>query len=518
MSAVSESSLQSVSLDIDARSLFSNVLLIEADRSHAKLITRVLERVVGGIEHASSAEEALRVLESKLIELVFCDLHLPDLSGLSLLRAIHEVRPNLPVIVMTSSRSLDDAISAMREGAWDYMIKQFSDDFRDRFHLVVRRAAIRQMQQMRELELKAERDAFWAAVRTSQDGLGVVDTQGNLIFANDKFYHFLHSLGEIDEEHPINVLGQIERQDTVVSQGIRTQLQEKSGDSLWRAELRISGNTEEKNEQYYELTLSSVHLGREGTSGVFAESKFDFRRYVLWVHDITAKKAQEKFQRDMLSTTSHDLKGPLGAIVTSAELLESRTLDDSRKQEIVTRIASCARGAISLIDSMLSARRIQDGMLIVKPRWYDVNEIIEEIVLDYLPVAKSKTIEFVGVPAQEGLRIYADKIGVHRVLGNLVSNAIKFTPKGGKVTLSAEHVGTELRLLVRDTGSGIEAEATHLLFQRYARLDKHQEIDGTGLGLFVTKNIVDAHNGRIEVTSQVGVGSTFIVSFPDKVD
>lgn len=514
--------------EVDTTQVFSSVLLIEDDQSHAKLLLRMLRGIVGEVHHVMSAQEALKALENTLPELVFCDLHLPDMHGLALLRAIHEARPGLPVIVMTSSSSLEDAVTAMREGASDYMVKQFSDDLRERFQIVVRRTADHQLQQMREFRLRAERDAFWGAVRTAQDGLSILDNNGSVIFSNEAFDQFAQLLGSVGERNAL--LSLIEKHDPIVAEGLTAQLFEQSENSLWRSQFRVNGpNANEKEAKYFELSLTLIPIGgknaeknsertTEKSTELGSSTSLKLKRYVLWVHDITTKKTQEKFQRDLLSTTSHDLKGPLGAIVTSAELLGERTsLDEKKKQELVMRIASCARSAISLIDELLSARRIQDGLLVVKPKWYEINDVLEDIVLDYLPLAKAKNIGFRAIPTPKGLKAFADKIGLHRVLGNLVSNAIKFTPVNGSVELSAEHAGDELRISVRDTGPGIESESRHMLFQRYARLDKHQEVDGTGLGLFVTKNIVDAHNGRIEVQSQVGVGTTFTVCFPDEV-
>ena len=115
--------------ELDTLSLFSHVLLIEDEPAHDRLVTRALKGIVGEVSHAASGEEAIAVLNSSLPELVLCDLHLPDISGVDLLGAMKAIRPGLPVIVMTSSSNLDDAVSAMREGASDYMVKQFSEDF-----------------------------------------------------------------------------------------------------------------------------------------------------------------------------------------------------------------------------------------------------------------------------------------------------------------------------------------------------------------------------------------------------
>jgi len=507
---------------VDTFSLFSEVLLVEDDSAHAKLITRALSGVVGNITRVSNGAEAILAIESSLPELVLCDLHLPDMSGLDVLHTFTGARPGLPVIVMTSSIDLDDAVAAMRSGAWDYMVKQFSGNLADQMRLVVERTAERKLREMRELQIRGERDAFWAAVHIAQDGLAIVGSRGDTVFFNQAFQDFCRLFGDkVKQDGTVNIVNLLEGVDKSVAQSLASQLSGQASDSLWSSELQIQLEESLPNQKqassWFELTLSSVKLGQLQQVPELKQSIPEFQRYLIWVRDISQRKEHEKFQRDLLSTTTHDLKGPLGAILTSAELLTTHYSDNKeRNQELVTRISSCARNCITLIDELLSARRIQDGVLVVKPRWYELAEIINDVVLDYLPMAKSREIDFSYNPIPEDMRIFADKIGLTRVLNNLVSNAIKFTPKNGKVTLNAERVEDGIKIAVIDTGSGIESQVRHQLFKRYSRLEKHQQVEGTGLGLFVTKNIVDAHGGRVEMESKVGLGSSFSVIFPDE--
>jgi len=504
---------------LDTAGVFSAVLLIEDEDAHAALIKRAIEPTVGEVEHVTSGKAALEALETSFYELVLCDLHLPDTTGVNLLRAIRELRPGLPVIVLTSSSSLDAAVNAMREGAWDFMVKQFSPDFANGIKLVIERTAVRRQQQVREMQLRSERRNFWAAAHAAQDGLAIVGAHGSVVFANEAFHKFAKLIDPSRQnDEPINVTQLLGMQDQAVASSLHDQLALRRSDLLWNSEIMVTSPTDQKEKRinYFDLALSSVHL-EELEDASLADAGFpDFNRYIFWVRDITRKKEQERFQRDLLSTTSHDLKGPLGAILTSAELLsDPGFLRSDRAEEIITRIASCARNSITIIDELLSARRIQDGVMIVKPQWYSVAETLEEIVLDYFPTAKAKSIDFSHRPIDPSLYVYADRIGLHRVLGNLVSNAIKFTQVGGKVELDAWHRGDSVEISISDSGAGIEPTARHVLFERYGRLEKHQAVEGTGLGLYVTKNIVDAHNGHIEVKSEVAIGTTFVVSLPD---
>jgi signal transduction histidine kinase len=153
-------------------------------------------------------------------------------------------------------------------------------------------------------------------------------------------------------------------------------------------------------------------------------------------------------------------------------------------------------------------------VFVVKPLWLSTSDALSDIVLDYQPIARAKAIDLSFTVGSTKERVWADPLALKRILGNLVSNALKFTPKGGRVVVSAERFPEATRLSVSDSGVGIDAKDRHLLFERYSRLEKHQTVDGTGLGLFVTKHLVDAHSGRIEVKSEVGRGTQFTVWLP----
>jgi signal transduction histidine kinase len=238
------------------------------------------------------------------------------------------------------------------------------------------------------------------------------------------------------------------------------------------------------------------------------------KTFAVWVRDRSAQKKREKFQREILSTTTHDLKGPLGAVLISAELLTGLLKENQKGKELALRIGSSAQGAINLIDEFLSARRIQEGTLILRPAAHDIGALLQEAAADFETISAARSIALEVEPLSASIHAQVDKLGFVRVISNLLSNAIKFTAKGGRVTLGAWQVGDEFHVRVRDTGSGMEPSEVNSLFERFARLEKHREVAGSGLGLFVVRSIVTAHGGRISVTSRVGEGTTFELTFP----
>ena len=492
---------------------FSSVLLIEDEAAHAELITRSLRGLVGEVIHVSRGDEGVKALEERFVDLVFCDLHLPDMTALDILSQVRLARPGLTFVVLTSSNDIDSAMNAMRGGASDFMVKNFSSAFSSRLEFTLGRLAAEEARRLRELELRSERDAFWTAAHSSNDGLAILTSSGQVVFENHSFQLFRKAISEESELSDIVQL--ISGVSPSIAEALDGQLKSESSNVLWRGEISFSVESQGKPvTRYFELNLSSVAFSGPDSLSFSSEALQDFKRIILWAKDITSRKDRERMNRDLLATTTHDLKGPLGAIINSVDLIAQMIdVPDEKAAGLLTRISSCARGCINLIDELLSARRIQDGVFVIRPRELELKEEIEDIVLDYLPMAKARGISFGGYVLGDP-KIYADALSLRRVLGNLVSNALKFTPAGGRVELSVEVDDSEVRILCSDTGPGIDPKVQPTLFEKYGRLDRDEQIDGSGLGLFVTKNIVDAHGGKIEIKSSGETGTTFIVSFP----
>ncbi|MCB0317677.1 MAG: HAMP domain-containing histidine kinase, partial [Bdellovibrionales bacterium] len=166
------------------------------------------------------------------------------------------------------------------------------------------------------------------------------------------------------------------------------------------------------------------------------------------------------------------------------------------------------------IDEFLSARSIQEGTFILKPTEIEIMPIVEETVKEFEAMASTRKINLQLGEIDKQVKGKVDELGLKRVLTNLISNALKFTPKGGGVFVSAKSKAGNLHIEVRDTGEGMEPSEVNKIFERFSRLEKHGAIAGSGIGLFVVKNIVNAHGGSIQVTSKVGEGTTFGISFP----
>jgi signal transduction histidine kinase len=224
-------------------------------------------------------------------------------------------------------------------------------------------------------------------------------------------------------------------------------------------------------------------------------------------------------KEEFFALTTHDLRSPLSVISGVISFFTSGRLGDltSEQQNMVAMMERNTRNLIELVNDLLDASKIESGALRLDLVEVDLAGLVGDLHETMLPMAREKEIEL-SVAAFDGLaRVNADRIKLRRILTNLISNALKFTPTGGRVEISARNdcVG-RVRVLVSDTGVGIPPEDLDRLFDKYeqARSRATGSERGTGLGLYITRQLVELHGGEISVESEVGRGTTFSFTLP----
>lgn len=492
--------------NVEEKHLFQKVLLVEDDASHAVLASRAISKSCQAVEMVDCAKAALEALAKGQYDLIVTDLHLPDASGAELVGMIKSNANHLPIIVLTASTSLSDAIAALKHGARDFLVKDFHPEFANVLRHALKRIRGEIDGESERVRLQGEMELFRRAIDNSSEGFALIGRDGAVQYANVSLKGFLKLCGV----HEDNVLSLAPGAANVVRAKVES-LSNKIGQltvgASWQTELVINGPD---RELAYKVSVSAVGIARSEVH------KNDIiSGLVMWVRDVSDTWHREKFQKEILSTTTHDLKGPLGAIIISSEMLAEMVKGQGKAHDLALRIGSSAHGAVNLIEEFLSARRIQEGSLILRPAEFDAKQLIEDGLESFLTIATARGIDLkMELDADLG-KITVDRLGFLRVLSNLLSNALKFTPRGGAVTVRMRRVPGGIRLDVADTGSGMEPSELKKIFERFGRLDRHREVDGTGLGLFVVKCVVAAHGGSVEVTSKVGEGTTFTLTLPE---
>lgn len=230
-----------------------------------------------------------------------------------------------------------------------------------------------------------------------------------------------------------------------------------------------------------------------------------------------AEQAEEmaRLKRQLVSALAHDIKNPLGLIMGYAEFLASRMegrADAKEDLKYLSCILDSAQHIVKLVTGFLDASKVEAGYSSVRNP-VQLNRLIRELEQEQSIALREKSLKF-NLDLDELLpEIVGDKTQLERVLWNLVSNAVKFTRQGGEITVTSSLENNQVCVKVKDTGIGIPQNELPLLFSEFRRLRGSGKVEGTGLGLFIVKTIVEAHGGKVAVESKKGQGSIFSIRF-----
>ncbi|OOQ61552.1 ATP-binding protein [Mucilaginibacter pedocola] len=231
--------------------------------------------------------------------------------------------------------------------------------------------------------------------------------------------------------------------------------------------------------------------------------------------DITESKEDDLRKSDFIGMVSHELKTPLTSLSGYAQMLSlhARRTDDTFAKDKLEKVTTQVKKMTSMINGFLNVSRLESGKIALKKSLFDANALVAEIITDAELDITGYEVEF--TPGGQ-ITVNADRDKIGTVLSNLFSNAIKYSGKGKKITISTQSSDGELTICVRDEGMGIKPHDLEKLFDRYYRVDNQdtQYIAGFGIGLYLSAEIIERHEGRIWVESTVGVGSAFYFSLP----
>ncbi|MGJ9457177.1 two-component system histidine kinase PnpS [Oceanobacillus sp. CF4.6] len=260
--------------------------------------------------------------------------------------------------------------------------------------------------------------------------------------------------------------------------------------------------------------LNKLHLEIIGAP-IFNERSM-LKGAVLVLYDITELKKLEKTRKDFVANVSHELRTPITSIKGFSEtLLESGINDQDTTKEFLTIIQNESHRLQLLIEDLLSLSRLEREDFHLVLNKFKAGELIDEVLPALKHNAEQKGLKF-SVDIDSELTMKADKERIKQVIINLLDNAILYTSKNGSVEFYLGHVEDYIHIKVADTGIGIEQKAIPRIFERFYRVDKarSRNTGGTGLGLAIVKHIVEVHDGKIEVESEINKGTTIHIYLP----
>jgi len=224
----------------------------------------------------------------------------------------------------------------------------------------------------------------------------------------------------------------------------------------------------------------------------------------------------DRIKSDFTRTVAHELRAPIAAVQSYLRLLLDGYIAQEKHSEYLNRAVDCTEAELALIGDLMDLAHLQSPDLSPKHELVDVVSSLQEVCVLLQPTAEERGVQLTASLPQPVHKVLAEPKHMRQLWDNLVSNAIKYTPPGGEVQATMTKDADRVKVTVRDTGIGMSPEEMEHIFEEFYRSKPAKESDaiGTGLGLAIVKRIVDTYQGRIDVESEPGIGSTFTVTLP----
>jgi two-component system phosphate regulon sensor histidine kinase PhoR len=496
------------------------ILIVDDDQFTLGSMARALEGESYEVLTATSGSGAIKLLKQESFDLVLTDLKMPGVDGLEVLRQAREIAPQTVVVILTAYASLGSAIEALREGAYDYLLKPCSDgELKLRIERGLERVRLAEERQRAEGELKELLEKIerakqeWESTADSLPELVcLVDDRGRIIRANRTVETW--GLAQV-----VDVKG------WTVHELLHPDCTDSSCylNSFWKGawEEALQGRPaqcEAYDEFLKRHVLVQVQPWKDWGKGTAIGST------VVIVRDITERKRAEEAERelmqmkdDFIANVSHQLRTPLYSVNGFLELLVKGKVEDPGVQrEFLTRASQDAHRLTALVNDLLDVSRLEAGGVQFDMEKVDLSALIAETLESLQGLAEEKGISMTYTGPRTSLIVKADRHWLQQALINLVGNAIKFSEANCPILVTGQVVNDYARIEVIDQGPGISPEALPKLFSKFYQADSSVKRagSGTGLGLYISEQIIEAHGGQIGVESELGKGSAFFFTVP----
>lgn len=356
--------------------------------------------------------------------------------------------------------------------------------------------------------LEAERgqrlaDLNRAVLDTTAEGIFLIDNENQAVISNPAMRQLLGEAYGVDpDEQDFETLTEAAISAAVDTEGARVFFEELKADPL------------APRSYQYQVVQSGRARWIDSYIAPAQTENGELLGRVIVLRDITEQRQAEHLKDELMATVSHELRTPLSAILGFTELLRARDYPAEERKEYIDTVHEQAVRLSRLINDFLDLQRLQHAQAGVEKRPLNLSKMLADEAAVYDRQSIHHDVEFAG-PHDEFV-VRADPERLRRVIGNLLSNAIKYSPDGGKVRVELHREGTDAIVVVSDEGIGVPADARAQIFDRFYRVDSSstRRIGGTGLGLALVREIVEAHGGSVGYDSLEGRGSRFWFRIP----
>jgi two-component system, OmpR family, phosphate regulon sensor histidine kinase PhoR len=483
--------------EIIAINYIPRILVVDDELRIREACKLVLEESGYEVRLASDGIRAIEYISADHYDIVLLDLMMPGMSGFEALGKIKSLDPDTVIIVITGYATLEHSVDAMKKGAFDFIPKPFTPE-----HLRV--TVAKAINYTRALwDIADSRSRLRTLVNHISDGIMCTNHENQVALCNPAF---LSMIGRPAE----SVIGQ-NMEDLIDIPRIRELIAQvahmpESEFSEVTEEIVLNGQ-DQNEETVLSIRCAPFRDRNGGNLGV-----------LTGLHDITALKRMDRMKSKFVSTVSHEIQGPMNSVLMQIQvILDGLAGEVTEKQrDILTRASEKINSLSQMASELLDLARIESGLIALEREPLDMAALIQDQVTFHQPRAESQMITLKADLPKTLPPVAANRRNIEEVLSNLITNAIKYSPQGGPVRISASADTDYLCIKVQDSGLGMDPEDLKSIFKQFYRIknERTRFIPGTGLGLAIVKSIIESHQGLIKVESRPGEGSTFSVYLP----
>ena len=475
----------------------------------------------------NNPKDAIEFLKENTPDLVISDFLMPEMNGLEFLTEVKKLHPEVSRILLTGYADKENAIRAINEvGLYRYIEKPWNND-----DLIInikngieRSYLLSQLRQkISELEIaKKELENYSHNLEQLVEERTIDLRQTNAKLAGIVNYCadgivILNEDGVIEQVNPAceNLIGLINEK--IINSSI--------DDFFFSKKTFISKELHKVEEN--ELFLRDFYIKNPLSNNItpveisFARINPDdeFKRFVGVIRDVTEQKKADKLRDDFIATLTHDLRTPLlAAIQTLKFFLEGAVGElDEKQRLLLSTMQKSNEDLLGLVNALLEVYKYDAEKLTLNKTEFKIYDLAKHVFDELKPLSDKKKIDFQIDCSEKDIEIIADKSELRRVICNLCGNAINYTPEEGKVVITIKNEANDLIFSVSDTGCGIPTEDIPNMFQRFSQGTSKKRSAGTGLGLYLSRQIIESHGGKIWLESKVNKGSEFSFILTDVI-
>lgn len=500
----------------------SKIVVVDDD----KIVTSALKTLfrMEGFTNAHYFNDPLEAVEFLKLEkpdLIISDFLMPEMNGFEFLSVAKKLYPDVSMILLTGYADKENAIRAINEiGLYKYIEKPWDNDDLimnlqngiERSHLLSQlKEKIEELEKAKAQlekyshsleELVAEKTA--SLVQTNSKLSGIINYCADGIIIIDEN-------GKIEQANPAceNMIG-LSEENLMAVNFTAIAYSEKQIDL--RKELR--GNSEIFLRDYY--IVNSIRDKRIPVEISFAtiipDENEKTKKFVGVIRDVRAQKEMERLRDDFIATLTHDLRTPLLASIQTLKFFLDGSLGEleDKQKVLLSTMQKSNEDLLGLVNALLEVYKYEAGKLTLCKTNFLLKDLVTQSFNELETLAKNKNIAFnLKFMPEANLTINADRGEIRRVITNLCGNAINYTKLGGEVNIEVRETNGDVIFSVNDNGNGIPPEDIPHLFKRFSQGTSKKRSTGTGLGLYLSRQIIEAHDGKIWLESRVNKGSEF---------